>query len=151
MLCQGDLSLVEFHVLSSLCSMGSSLINSLLIFSFFFYNLRIESGSSILFNKCVVHEVQEVRRYASFHEMLESEGLAKVLPGVKTTDRGVQVYRNFYTEEKERSNGVLAICVAKCPSQPYFLLAEILSGLRCDGVDYLLGLSHQVGTRSRDF
>ena len=40
---------------------------------------------------------------------------------------GVQIYRKFYMEEKERSNGVLAICVAKPAAQPYVLLAYILS------------------------
>lgn len=39
---------------------------------------------------------------------------------------GVQIYRKFYTEEKERSNGVLAICVSKLPLQPYISLASML-------------------------
>ena len=39
---------------------------------------------------------------------------------------GVQIYRKFYTKEKERSNGVLAICVAKSAAQPYIFLAYIL-------------------------
>lgn len=39
---------------------------------------------------------------------------------------GVQIYRKFYTEEKERSNGVLAICVSKFPLQPYISLARLL-------------------------
>lgn len=39
---------------------------------------------------------------------------------------GVQIYRKFYTEEKERSNGVLAICVSKFPHQPYISLARML-------------------------
>lgn len=40
---------------------------------------------------------------------------------------GVQIYRQFYTEEKEMSNGVLAISVAKSTVQPYDLLVELLS------------------------
>ena len=39
---------------------------------------------------------------------------------------GVKIYRKFYTEEKEMSNGVLAICVSKFPSQPYLILANML-------------------------
>lgn len=39
---------------------------------------------------------------------------------------GVQVYRKFYTKEKEMSNGVLAISVSKLPLQPYNLLAGML-------------------------
>nr|GLL47757.1 60S ribosomal protein L38 [Ipomoea trifida] len=42
---------------------------------------------------------------------------------------GVQVYRSFYSEEKERSNGVLAICVTKPVSQPYLSMASIISPL----------------------
>ncbi|KAJ6677624.1 RNA-BINDING ASCH DOMAIN PROTEIN [Salix viminalis] len=103
------------------------------------YN-RIGSGASILLNKCVLLQVQEVRRYASFSEMLEAEVLAKVLPGVNTIDEGVRVYRKFYTEEKERSNGVLAICVAKSAAQPYISVARILSGLSKGGLECLLGL-----------
>ncbi|KAJ6866003.1 hypothetical protein NC652_037510 [Populus alba x Populus x berolinensis] len=33
----------------------------------------------------------------------------------------------FYTEEKERYNGVLAICAAKSAAQPYISLATISS------------------------
>ncbi|KAE8076563.1 hypothetical protein FH972_015203 [Carpinus fangiana] len=90
------------------------------------YN-RIGSGSLILFNRCVVLEVQDVRRYASFSDMLGAETLANVLPGVETIEEGVQIYRKFYTEEKERSNGVLAIFVSKVDLQPYICLATLLS------------------------
>ncbi|TXG72785.1 hypothetical protein EZV62_001364 [Acer yangbiense] len=88
------------------------------------YN-RIGSGATILLNKCMLLEVQ----YALFSEMLEAESLEKVLPGVQTIEEGVQIYRKFYVEEKERSNGVLAICVSKMPAQPYISLASILSNL----------------------
>ena len=40
---------------------------------------------------------------------------------------GVQIYRKFYTEEKEMSNGVLAISVSKPTTQPYDSLAKFLS------------------------
>ncbi|KAL5781168.1 hypothetical protein ACOSP7_006197 [Xanthoceras sorbifolium] len=105
------------------------------------YN-RIRSGALILFNKCLVLEVQDVHRYASFSEMLNAESLAKVLPGIKTIDEGVQVYRKFYTEEKEKSNGVLAISVAKPATQPYLYLAKLFSGLSYEGLQSLLTLSH---------
>jgi hypothetical protein len=72
-------------------------------------------------------EVQDVHRYTSFSEMLKVEGLAKVLPGVESIEEGVQVYRNFYSEEKERMNGVVAIRVAKPANQPSAALAGVLS------------------------
>ncbi|XP_042984725.1 uncharacterized protein LOC122313629 isoform X1 [Carya illinoinensis] len=109
------------------------------------YN-RIASGSLILFNKCVIFEVQDVQWHASFSNMLGAESLAKVLPGVETIEEGVQIYRRFYTEEKERSNGVLAIYVSKVDVQPYILLATLLSGLSYEGVQGLLGLTHTTGT-----
>ncbi|THG02278.1 hypothetical protein TEA_012249 [Camellia sinensis var. sinensis] len=70
---------------------------------------------------------EDVCRYASFSEMLEAESLTKVLPGVKAIEEGVEIYRKFYSEEKERSNGVLAICVTKPAAQPCISLASILS------------------------
>ncbi|WRX21122.1 hypothetical protein QQP08_013609 [Theobroma cacao] len=107
---------------------------------------EIASGALILFNKCLVLEVQDVHRYASFFEMLEAESLAKVLPGVETIDEGIQVYRKFYSEEKEMSNGVLAICVAKVAAQPYLSLARILSGLSYEGVHSLINEEHLLGS-----
>ncbi|GMY32580.1 hypothetical protein FCV25MIE_27822 [Fagus crenata] len=109
------------------------------------YN-RIGSGTLILFNKCVVFEVQYVHRYASFSDMLGAESLAKVLPGVETIEEGVQIYREFYTEEKEKTNGVLAIHVSQVDIQPYMCLATLLSGLSYGGVQGLLGLTHTTGT-----
>ncbi|XP_068316849.1 uncharacterized protein [Pyrus communis] len=107
---------------------------------------RIVSGSSILFNKCLLIEVQDVHSYSLFSDMMEAEGLSKVLPGVETIEQGVQVYRKFYTKEKEMSNGVLAISVSKLPLQPYNLLAGMLFGLNKGGLQGLLGLAHTTGT-----
>lgn len=39
---------------------------------------------------------------------------------------GVQVYRQFYKEEKEKANGVLAICVSRPDAQPYISIASIV-------------------------
>ncbi|XP_050944092.1 uncharacterized protein LOC127150412 [Cucumis melo] len=90
------------------------------------YN-RIQSGALILFNKCLLFEVQDVRQYPSFYAMLKAESLDNVLPGVKTLTDGVQVYRKFYSEEKELSNGVLGIHVKKSVVQPYIILSRIIS------------------------
>ncbi|KAH0661009.1 uncharacterized protein [Solanum tuberosum] len=111
------------------------------------YN-KIEPGSSILINKCLVLQVQDVHHYHSFHEMLEAESLKEVLPGVDTTEEGVQVYRRFYSEEKERSNGVLAISVKKLVSQPSINLSSMLSELSYAGVQRLLGFVCTAGTVS---
>ncbi|KAL0456357.1 UNVERIFIED_CONTAM: hypothetical protein Slati_0974900 [Sesamum latifolium] len=59
---------------------------------------------------------------------------------------GVQIYRRFYSEEEERSNGVLAICVSIPTSQLYVIMASILSGLSYSGVQKLLGFVQTIGT-----
>ncbi|KAI3703352.1 hypothetical protein L1987_73356 [Smallanthus sonchifolius] len=87
--------------------------------------VSIQPGSLILFNKCLLLQVQDVHWYASFSDMLAAEGVAKVLPGVETIQEGIQIYRKFYSEEREKSNGVLAILV-KPTSQLYDHLASIL-------------------------
>ncbi|XP_009786150.1 uncharacterized protein LOC107774304 isoform X2 [Nicotiana tabacum] len=111
------------------------------------YN-KIEPGAFILFNKCLLLQVQDVHHYHSFREMLEAESLQELLPGVDTVEEGVQVYRKFYPEEKERSNGVLAICVKKPVSQPSICLGTMLSELSYAGVQKLLGFVCTVGTVS---
>ncbi|XP_057452761.1 uncharacterized protein LOC130744606 [Lotus japonicus] len=95
---------------------------------------RIEVGNLILFNKSLVFEVQGVRRYASFFDMLEAESLEKVLPGVESVEEGVKVYRRFFTGEKERENGVFAIIFSKPALQLYISLASLFSvgSLSCE-------------------
>ncbi|KAF9618639.1 hypothetical protein IFM89_002334 [Coptis chinensis] len=129
---------------------------------------RIQSGDLLLFNKCLLLEVQDVERYTSFSAMLEAKSLERVLPGIKTIEQGrtpkpcssypsqipmsvylfsgAQIYHNFYAEEKEKLNGVVAICVTKLVSQPYITVANIVSGLSYEGIANLLGLVHTVGT-----
>ncbi|KAH1097439.1 hypothetical protein J1N35_014360 [Gossypium stocksii] len=111
------------------------------------YN-NIEPGSMILLNQCLVLEVQDIRHYATFSKMLEAESIFQVLPGVKSTEEGLQTYRKFYTDEEERSNGVIAICVSNLVAQPAISLASILSELSYEGVQSLLGLAHTTGTIS---
>ncbi|XP_063939246.1 uncharacterized protein LOC108200036 isoform X3 [Daucus carota subsp. sativus] len=107
---------------------------------------RISPGALILFNKCLVLQVQDVQKYASFSEMLEAESIEKVLPGVKTIKEGVQIYRNFYPEEMERLNGVLSIRVTKPTFQLSDAMASIIRGLSYKGVQQLLGIVHTEGT-----
>lgn len=53
--------------------------------------------------------VVSTRRYTSFSEMLNGECLSKVLPNAKSVAEGVSIYRQFYSVEKERQYGVVAI------------------------------------------
>ncbi|KAL9256040.1 hypothetical protein AKJ16_DCAP24811 [Drosera capensis] len=111
---------------------------------------RIESGALLFFNKCLVLEVQEVHHYATFAEMLEAVSLEKILPGVLTIQEGVSIYRRFYTEEMEVSNGVLAFCVQRSDYQPYITLADIISGLRYKGIQALLSLENAAESVSQE-
>ncbi|CAL4993746.1 unnamed protein product [Urochloa decumbens] len=109
------------------------------------YN-RITQGSLLLFNKCLLLNVEAVRKYSSFSEMLQAEKISNVLPGISSIEEGVKVYRKFYTEEKENSYGVLAFSVSKPSAQPYITMTDILAGLGYDGLGRLLGMARTAGT-----
>jgi ASC-1-like (ASCH) protein len=73
---------------------------------------NIKVGDTISFDcklKSVLCFVTRVTRYPSFFILLMSEGLDNVLPGIKTIEEGVKIYRRFYSEEFEKEHGVLAI------------------------------------------
>jgi len=69
----------------------------------------IRPGDTIIFENKLMVVVKDVRVYSSFREMLENEGLENVLPGVKSIEEGLKIYRKFYSEEKEKRYGVAAI------------------------------------------
>ncbi|RYQ98268.1 hypothetical protein Ahy_B08g094322 isoform B [Arachis hypogaea] len=150
----GKYSRFQCFTILKICDMPMSYmlpISLLFIFPFNFWNIwfslsRIGLGNLILVNKSVVFEVQGIRWYPTFADMLETENLGKVLPGVDSVEKGVEIYRRFYTEEKEKSNGVLAIGVSKHTLQPYIPLANLFSELSYEGVQGLLGLMHTAGT-----
>jgi len=55
--------------------------------------------------------ITDAREYKSFYEMLDTLGLENVLPGIKTLEDGVGVYRQWYSEEMEKKLGVYAIFI----------------------------------------
>ncbi|XP_052304185.1 uncharacterized protein LOC18106874 isoform X5 [Populus trichocarpa] len=79
-----------------------------------------------------LHFLRCCKLRVSRKSFLELKLLKKGKPGVK-------IYRKLYAEEKEVSNGVLAICVSKLAAQPYLSLASILFGLSYGGVQSQLG------------
>lgn len=58
-------------------------------------------------------KVLDSRKYETVRNMLEAEGLEKVLPNINNIEEGVAVYRNFYSEEEEKETGVVAIEVER--------------------------------------
>ena len=63
------------------------------------------------FRRELVTTVESVQRYSRFKTFLEHETLKATLPtpGMTTLNRGVNLYRTFYTTDDERKHGVLAI------------------------------------------
>ena len=56
--------------------------------------------------------ITKVERFVSFEQMLlDADNLAVTLPGTTSVDEGVQVYRQFYSQEDETQYGVVAITV----------------------------------------
>lgn len=49
------------------------------------------------------------RKYKTFAEYLEKEGLPKCLPGMPSLEHGLSVYFKYYTKEKEAEFGIVAI------------------------------------------
>lgn len=55
--------------------------------------------------------VTDIKRYKKFTDLFDDVGLEKVLPGKKSYNEGIAVYRKWYSEEKERELGVVGIFV----------------------------------------
>uniref|UniRef100_A0A9I9DRA0 ASCH domain-containing protein n=1 Tax=Cucumis melo TaxID=3656 RepID=A0A9I9DRA0_CUCME len=107
---------------------------------------RLEPGMLIIFNKCLLFEILDIRRYVSFSDMLESENLQSILPGIESINEGLQILKSLNREEEEMGDSVLALCISRVPFQPYISLAAIISGLSYEGLQGLLGLAHTAGT-----
>ena len=56
-------------------------------------------------------KIINIDKYESFNDMIIHKGLDNVLPGIETLEEGVAVYRQFYSEDKEKEFKVLAITV----------------------------------------
>lgn len=57
----------------------------------------------------ILTKVIRVTQYPSIRDMLTKESINKLLPDVDTIDRGIRVYKKFYTSEQERQFGMVAI------------------------------------------
>ncbi|XP_002987745.2 uncharacterized protein LOC9651814 [Selaginella moellendorffii] len=108
-----------------------------------FYS-RIRPGDYLLFNGVLIMETKDVRAYESFQDMLETEGLENVLPGIESVEEGIGIYRGFYSRETE-ALGVLALHVSQ-PIQPRNAVTALLQSLKVEGVASLLGLRATKGT-----
>lgn len=72
---------------------------------------EFHKGEKIVFwngNEVTERLISDVIKYKSFREMIEAEGLHRVLPGILTIEEGVKIYRKYYSEDDEKM-GVIAI------------------------------------------
>jgi ASC-1-like (ASCH) protein len=61
------------------------------------------------FDEKVTVRIEKIALYPSFKDMIEAEGVEKVIPHVHTVTEAVQAYRGFYSKEEEGESGVLAL------------------------------------------
>eukprot|EP00899_Mesostigma_viride_P013665 jgi/Mesvir1/2229/Mv14006-RA.1 len=108
----------------------------------------IMPGALLLVNGTLLLRVSHVRAYASFGDMLAAESLEAVLPGTATIELGVAVYRQFYSEEKERTCGVLALVVERVEpgEDPVATMATILKSLGLEGMREIFRQRRTVGS-----
>ncbi len=57
-------------------------------------------------------QISEIYKYKTFAEYL-GKHLAQALPGIKSIEDGVAIYRAFYSEEDEKKYGILAVLTSK--------------------------------------
>jgi ASC-1-like (ASCH) protein len=77
-----------------------------------FSKLRI--GDKIKWiHKKLIHETTIIflHKYKSFKDMLEAETMEKTLPTINDISKGVAIYRQYYSEDKEKK-GVIALGLA---------------------------------------
>ena len=73
---------------------------------------QLKKGDIVIFtynDMKIKTKIKRITKYNSFNDYLMQEGLRTTLPNIKTIDEGIAIYREFYSEEKERDYGVLAI------------------------------------------
>ncbi len=58
-------------------------------------------------------QITSLQRYSSFLAYLQDEGLTSCLPGITTFEEGCMIYRSYYSEEDERTYGIVAIRFTK--------------------------------------
>lgn len=62
-------------------------------------------------NENFMTEITNVSHHKTFEEMIRTNGIDNVLPGIRTIDEGVQVYMQYYTKDIEAEFGVVGIHV----------------------------------------
>lgn len=62
-------------------------------------------------NESFCAKIIDINEYKTFFDMIRSNGLENVLPGIRNIDEGVSVYMQYYNKEIESQFGVVGIKV----------------------------------------
>jgi ASC-1-like (ASCH) protein len=62
-------------------------------------------------NESFCAKIIEINEYKTFFDMIKSNELENVLPGIRNIDEGVDVYMQYYNKEIESQFGVVGIKV----------------------------------------
>lgn len=78
---------------------------------------ELKDGQTVTFFNKDLHKqyqvvVEEKHEYETFEDMIKTEGLENVLPNVETVSDGVNVYRQWYDEEVEKTYGIIGIKIS---------------------------------------
>ena len=71
--------------------------------------VALKPGDKICFNDSFIVTVTGVRTYSTLKQMIESEGVERVLPGLENDPAPERIYRGFFSEEQEQLHGAVAI------------------------------------------
>lgn len=69
----------------------------------------VQVGDRVLINDQAEFTITAKHQYPGFREMLEHEGVARVIPDAADLEAAVQAYYQFYTPEEEREFGVVGL------------------------------------------
>ena len=72
-------------------------------------DIIIFSNDTLGFTRFTKKRIIKINHYGNFKEYLQKEKLERCLPTITDINDGVSVYREFYSKEKEKKYGIIAI------------------------------------------
>lgn len=72
-------------------------------------DIIIFSNDTLGFLRFIKKKIVKINKYETFKEYLNKEKLEKCLPTITDIQNGVSIYRQFYSKQKEKKYGIIAI------------------------------------------
>ena len=72
-------------------------------------DIIIFTNDTLGFERKCVKKIKKINKYNSFKEYLKNETIENCLPTIKNIEQGVSIYRRFYSVNKEKKYGIIAI------------------------------------------